>query len=239
MALLNRHAHLKQSKPLEPDGLLSWQTRRGFLAADGQRGRCGGRRAGGAGDPGLSASEQFVAGSIAFRTGHPRRHEAAEVGPASPTLAIRIRAARQTPRCVSARARPWPICGEFRRPGGRRGGHRPSRPRVQPPARAGGDPRLPKPANTSMSAPCSHNIAEGRHDRGRPADRHGDASGVPIRGTKAFQEGIAMVHEGAVGKVLVAKTWTKPKSRPNIGQAASRPRRRPAWTTSCGLVRRQ
>ena len=46
--------------------------------------------------------------------------------------------------------------------------------------------------------------------------------GSQIRGTKAFQEGIAMVREGAVGKVLVAKTWVSRK-RPNIGHCQPSP----------------
>ncbi len=68
-----------------------------------------------------------------------------------------------------------------------------------------------------VEKPCSHNIAEGR--RMIEAARRSAVVmqvGSQIRGTKAFQEGIAMVHEGAVGKVLVAKTWVSRK-RPNIG----------------------
>ena len=68
-----------------------------------------------------------------------------------------------------------------------------------------------------VEKPCSHNIAEGRRmievARGTGMVMQ---VGSQIRGTKAFQEGIAMVHEGAVGKVLVAKTWVSRK-RPDIG----------------------
>ncbi len=68
-----------------------------------------------------------------------------------------------------------------------------------------------------VEKPCSHNIVEGRRMI-EAARRTGMVMqvGSQIRGTKAFQEGIAMVHEGAVGKVLVAKTWVSRK-RPNIG----------------------
>ena len=68
-----------------------------------------------------------------------------------------------------------------------------------------------------VEKPCSHNIAEGRRMI-EAARRTGMVMqvGSQIRGTKAFQEGIAMVHEGAVGKVLVAKTWVS-RQRPNIG----------------------
>ncbi len=68
-----------------------------------------------------------------------------------------------------------------------------------------------------VEKPCSHNIAEGRRMI-EAARRTGMVMqvGSQIRGTKAFQEGIAMVHEGAIGKVLVAKTWVSRK-RPNIG----------------------
>ncbi len=68
-----------------------------------------------------------------------------------------------------------------------------------------------------VEKPCSHNIVEGRRMI-EAARRTGKVMqvGSQIRGTKAFQEGIAMVREGAVGKVLVAKTWVSRK-RPDIG----------------------
>ena len=68
-----------------------------------------------------------------------------------------------------------------------------------------------------VEKPCSHNIVEGR--RMIQAARQSGLVmqvGSQIRGTKAFQEGIALVHEGALGKVLVAKTWVSRK-RPDIG----------------------
>ncbi len=68
-----------------------------------------------------------------------------------------------------------------------------------------------------VEKPCSHNIVEGRKmiEAARRTGRVMQV-GSQIRGTKVFQEGIAMVHEGAIGKVLVAKTWVSRK-RPNIG----------------------
>jgi len=68
-----------------------------------------------------------------------------------------------------------------------------------------------------VEKPCSHNIAEGRRMI-EAARRSGMVMqvGSQIRGTKVFQEGIALVREGAIGKVLVAKTWVSRK-RPNIG----------------------
>jgi predicted dehydrogenase len=70
-----------------------------------------------------------------------------------------------------------------------------------------------------VEKPCSHNIVEGRKMI-EAARRTGKVMqvGSQIRGTKVFQEGIALVHEGAIGKVLVAKTWVSRK-RPNIGHA--------------------
>ena len=70
-----------------------------------------------------------------------------------------------------------------------------------------------------VEKPCSHNIVEGRQmiEAARQTGMVMQV-GSQIRGTKAFQEGIAMVHEGAVGQVLVAKTWVSRK-RPNIGIA--------------------
>ncbi|NLF73964.1 MAG: Gfo/Idh/MocA family oxidoreductase [Candidatus Anammoximicrobium sp.] len=68
-----------------------------------------------------------------------------------------------------------------------------------------------------VEKPCSHNIAEGRRmiEAARRSGRVMQV-GSQIRGTKVFQEGLALVHEGAVGKVLVAKTWVS-RMRPNIG----------------------
>ena len=68
-----------------------------------------------------------------------------------------------------------------------------------------------------VEKPCSHNIVEGRRMI-EAARRSGMVMqvGSQIRGTKVFQEAIAIVHEGAIGKVLVAKTWVSRK-RPDIG----------------------
>ena len=68
-----------------------------------------------------------------------------------------------------------------------------------------------------VEKPCSHNIVEGRKMI-EAARRSGMVMqvGSQIRGTKVFQEGIAMVREGALGNVLVAKTWVSRK-RPAIG----------------------
>jgi len=68
-----------------------------------------------------------------------------------------------------------------------------------------------------VEKPASHNIVEGRKMI-EAARRTGMVmqGGSQIRGTKVFQEGIAMVHEGAIGKVRVAKTWVSRK-RPDIG----------------------
>ncbi len=68
-----------------------------------------------------------------------------------------------------------------------------------------------------VEKPCSHNIVEGRRmiEAARRSGRVMQV-GSQIRGTKVFQEAIAMVHEGAIGRVLVAKTWVSRK-RPDIG----------------------
>ncbi len=68
-----------------------------------------------------------------------------------------------------------------------------------------------------VEKPCSHNIVEGRKmiQAARRYDRVMQV-GNQIRGTKVFQEGIAKLQAGAIGKVLVAKTWVSRK-RPNIG----------------------
>lgn len=69
-----------------------------------------------------------------------------------------------------------------------------------------------------VEKPCSHNIVEGRRMI-EAARRSGLVMqvGSQIRGTKVFQEGIALLRDGAVGKVLVAKTWVSRK-RPDIGR---------------------
>jgi len=74
-----------------------------------------------------------------------------------------------------------------------------------------------------VEKPCSHNIAEGRRMI-EAARRSGMVMqvGSQIRGTQVFQEGIALVREGAIGKVLVAKTWVSRK-RPNIGHCQPSP----------------
>jgi predicted dehydrogenase len=68
-----------------------------------------------------------------------------------------------------------------------------------------------------VEKPCSHNIVEGRRMI-EAARRTGMVMqvGSQIRGTKVFQEAIAMVHEGAIGKVLMAKAWVSRK-RQDIG----------------------
>ena len=87
-----------------------------------------------------------------------------------------------------------------------------------------------------VEKPCSHNIAEGR--RMIEAARHSGRVmqvGTQTRSTKVFQDAIALVREGAVGRVLIAKTWTS-QQRKNIGhcQPSHRP---PEWTTTCGSAR--
>ena len=69
-----------------------------------------------------------------------------------------------------------------------------------------------------VEKPCSHNIVEGRRmiEAARRVNRVMQV-GTQTRSTKAFQDAIAMVHEGAVGKVLVAKAWISHR-RPNIGR---------------------
>ena len=69
-----------------------------------------------------------------------------------------------------------------------------------------------------VEKPCSHNIVEGRKMI-EAARRHNRVMqvGTQIRGTKVFQEGIARLRAGAVGRVLVAKTWVS-RQRPNIGR---------------------
>jgi len=68
-----------------------------------------------------------------------------------------------------------------------------------------------------VEKPCSHNIVEGRRmiEAARRTGRVMQV-GSQIRGTQVFQEAIAMVHEGAIGRVLMAKTWVSRK-RPDIG----------------------
>ncbi len=68
-----------------------------------------------------------------------------------------------------------------------------------------------------VEKPCSHNIAEGRRmiEAARRSGRVMQV-GTQTRSTKVFQEAIALVREGAVGKVLMAKTWTS-QQRVNIG----------------------
>ena len=68
-----------------------------------------------------------------------------------------------------------------------------------------------------VEKPCSHNIVEGRQmiEAARRSGRVMQV-GTQTRSTKVFQDAIALVREGAVGKVLIAKTWTS-QQRPNIG----------------------
>ena len=68
-----------------------------------------------------------------------------------------------------------------------------------------------------VEKPCSHNIVEGRRMI-EAARRSGLVMqvGTQTRSTKVFQDAIAMVREGAVGRVLLVKTWTS-QQRKNIG----------------------
>ncbi len=68
-----------------------------------------------------------------------------------------------------------------------------------------------------VEKPCSHNISEGRRmiEAARRSGRVMQV-GTQTRSTKVFQDAIALVREGAVGKVLIAKTWTS-QQRVNIG----------------------
>ena len=68
-----------------------------------------------------------------------------------------------------------------------------------------------------VEKPCSHNIVEGRQmiEAARSSGRVMQV-GTQTRSTMVFQDAIALVREGAVGKVLIAKTWTS-QQRPNIG----------------------
>ncbi|NQT16456.1 MAG: Gfo/Idh/MocA family oxidoreductase [Planctomycetes bacterium] len=68
-----------------------------------------------------------------------------------------------------------------------------------------------------VEKPCSHNIAEGRQMI-EAARRSGTVMqvGTQTRSTRVFQDAIDLVHEGAVGKVLIAKTWTS-QQRTSIG----------------------
>lgn len=69
-----------------------------------------------------------------------------------------------------------------------------------------------------LEKPCSHNIVEGRRmiETARRTGRVVQV-GTQTRSTKPFQEAIALVHEGAVGKVLAAKAWVSHR-RPDIGR---------------------
>lgn len=68
-----------------------------------------------------------------------------------------------------------------------------------------------------VEKPCSHNIREGRLmvEAARRANRVVQV-GTQTRSTKVFQDAIALVREGAVGRVRIAKTWTS-QQRVNIG----------------------
>ena len=74
-----------------------------------------------------------------------------------------------------------------------------------------------------VEKPCSHNIAEGRQMI-QAARKTGLVMqvGTQTRSTKVFQDAIALVREGALGKVLMAKTWTSQK-RPSIGHKQPSP----------------
>ena len=68
-----------------------------------------------------------------------------------------------------------------------------------------------------VEKPCSHNIVEGRRmiEAARRSGRVMQV-GTQTRSTKVFQDAIALVREGAVGRVLIVKTWTS-QQRVNIG----------------------
>jgi predicted dehydrogenase len=68
-----------------------------------------------------------------------------------------------------------------------------------------------------VEKPCSHNLREGRLmiAAARQANRLMQV-GSQTRSTAVFQHGIQLLHEGAIGEILVAKAWTCQK-RPNIG----------------------
>jgi predicted dehydrogenase len=68
-----------------------------------------------------------------------------------------------------------------------------------------------------VEKPCSHTIVEGRRmiEAARRSGRVMQV-GTQTRSTKVFQDAIALVREGAVGKVLLVKTWTS-QQRVNIG----------------------
>ena len=68
-----------------------------------------------------------------------------------------------------------------------------------------------------VEKPCSYSIHEGRRmiEAARRSGRVMQV-GTQTRSTKVFQDAIALVREGAVGKVLMAKTWTS-QQRVNIG----------------------
>lgn len=70
-----------------------------------------------------------------------------------------------------------------------------------------------------VEKPCAHNIVEGRRmiEAARRSGRVVQV-GTQTRSTKAFFPPIALVHEGAIGKVMAAKAWVS-HLRPNIGHA--------------------
>jgi predicted dehydrogenase len=68
-----------------------------------------------------------------------------------------------------------------------------------------------------VEKPCSFSIEEGRRmiETARRTQRVMQV-GTQTRSTKVFQDAIALVREGAIGKVLLVKTWTS-QQRVNIG----------------------
>jgi len=68
-----------------------------------------------------------------------------------------------------------------------------------------------------VEKPCSHNILEGRMmiEAARRTQRVMQV-GTQSRSTSALQNGIQLLHEGAIGDILVAKAWNSQK-RANIG----------------------
>ncbi len=68
-----------------------------------------------------------------------------------------------------------------------------------------------------VEKPCSHNIHEGRLmiEAARRGHRVMQV-GAQSRSTTALKNGIQLLHEGAIGDVLVAKAWTCQR-RPDIG----------------------
>lgn len=74
-----------------------------------------------------------------------------------------------------------------------------------------------------VEKPCSHNLREGRMmiEAARKADRV-VAVGTQSRSTAMLGEAMALIREGAIGEVLVAKAWNSQRRR-SIGHAQASP----------------